>query len=63
MASLNRLKPDQVVYSDEYEVRIIEVNIEDKYVIASRNNNPAQKYYERAVKRWRVSKPKPKPIR
>ena len=74
MASINRLKPGQVVYEirrqrmgnttvscgNLYKVKIIEVNKEKGYVIASWNSNIPEKFTERDIKHWRVSEPKPK---
>lgn len=74
MASINRLKPGQIVYEvrrskcgnttvsrgNLYELKIIKVNLDENYVIASWNGNPAQTYRERSIKKWKVKKPKPK---
>ena len=72
MASISRLKPDQIVYSVErqkmgnttisygalYQVRILEVH--EDHVIAFWNCNRPQKFYESSIKKWRVNEPKPK---
>lgn len=72
MASINRLKPGQVVFSIEsykmgntnvrcrglYEVRVVEIG--DGFVIASWNGNAPQKFYETDIKKWRVKRPEPK---
>jgi hypothetical protein len=74
MASINRLKPDQIVYEVRrqqmgrvkisygalYALKIIEVDIDNQKVFASWNGNPPQWYSERSFKKWRVNKPKPK---
>lgn len=71
MATLSRLKVDQVVYSVErvkmgnttmsrgalYRVRITEIG--EDWVMASKNGNPPRKYGLRAIKKWRVNEPKP----
>ena len=43
-----------------YKVKIIEVNKEDGYVVASWNSNTPIKYTERDIKKWKISEPKPK---
>lgn len=72
MASINRLKPGQIVYSvikqkmgrttisvgSLYTVLIKEVH--EDYVIASWNGNPPHKYYLNEIKKWKVKKPEPK---
>ena len=74
MASINRLKPGQIVFSIEsykmgntnirckglWEVRIVEVNLERNFVIASWNGNPPRKFLPQDIKKWRVNEPKPK---
>jgi hypothetical protein len=74
MATISKLVPGQVVYSIErqkmgnttmsrnalYPVRIIEIDPEGKFVVASWNGNPARTYRQRQVTKWRVSKPEPK---
>ena len=72
MASINRLKPGQVVYDIQrqkmgnttvsrgvlYEVKILEVH--EDFVLASWNSNKPQKYFLRSIQAWRVKKPEPK---
>ena len=74
MASVNRLKPGQIVFSIEsykmgntnirckglWEVRIVEVNLERNFVIASWNGNPPRKFLPQDIKKWRVKRPEPK---
>lgn len=74
MASINRLKPGQIVFSIEsykmgntnirckglWEVRIVEVNLQNNFVIASWNGNPPKKFLLRDIKKWRVKRPEPK---
>lgn len=74
MATIGRLKPNQVLYTVVrqkmgnttvsrgvlHRVVVKEIDPEGRYVVASWNNNPARKYFERDVARWRVSEPKPK---
>lgn len=74
MATLKRLKLNQVLYSVRkqragntkvwrtaiFEVKILEINVEEGYVQASVNHNPPQKYQEMHVKKWRVKKPEKK---
>ena len=74
MASINRLKPGQIVFSIEsykmgntnirckglWEVRIVEVNLERNFVIASWNGNTPRKFLPQDIKKWRVNEPKPK---
>jgi len=76
MATINRLKPGQIVYSVErtkmgntamtrnalYMIKIIEIDAEGQFVIASRNGNPPRKYSGRSVEMWRVKKPEPKRV-
>lgn len=77
MASINRLKPDQIVWTlirrrmgnttatrqDLFSVRIIEVHVEEGYVIASFNGNKPDRYGLINIKKWRVKKPEPKGTR
>jgi len=72
MATLTRLKVGQIVYSIEtqymgrtlvrrrvlYEIKIVEIG--DRFVRASWNGNAPQKFYSNSIKKWRVTKPKPK---
>ncbi len=72
MASINRLKPGQIVYSVErvkmgnvkmsygalYKVEIVEVH--EDHVIASWNGNSPRKFGEASIKKWKVKQPKPK---
>ena len=74
MASINRLKPGQIVFSIEsykmgntnirckglWEVRIVEVNLERSFVIASWNGNSSRKFFPQDIKKWRVKRPEPK---
>jgi hypothetical protein len=71
MASISRLKKGQVVYSIEsqkmgntniaikvcYDVRIVEIDLDGRFVMGSWNGNPPRKYREDSVKKWRVSEP------
>lgn len=68
---INKLKPEEIVYSVEkrtmgntsmtttsvFRVRIVEVDPEGKWVMASWNGNPARKFYERMTSKWRKVKP------
>jgi hypothetical protein len=55
--SIKALKPGDVVYDARWEVRIVEVN--ESYVVARWNGNPAKNYYARAGKLpWRRTSPK-----
>ena len=73
MATINRLKPGQVLYEVSREragntlrsrtairqVVIDEVNVEEGWVIARWNViNPPRKYYADTVKKWRVNDPR-----
>lgn len=74
MATISRLKPDQVLYTVTrqkmgnttisrgvlHRVVVKEIDPEGRYVVASKNGNTARKYYERDVARWKVNEPKPK---
>ena len=74
MATISKLKPEQVVYERRrqkmgnttvsrtalYSIRIIEVDSEGLFVMASWNGNTPRKYREVDVKKWLVSKPEPK---
>lgn len=74
MANIKKLKPGQIVYSIEtqklgstklsiralYTVRIVKVNLEIGFVIASWNTNTPQKFYETSVKKWKTERPEPK---
>jgi hypothetical protein len=68
---LETLQPGQIVYDvgrhkmgntsittvTIWNVHIIEVNVEARYVIASWNGNPRCRYSESQVKKWRAKKP------
>ena len=72
MASIQKLKPGQTVWSVErvktgirgvtreavYPVYVIEVN--ENFVIASWNGNARKRFSGRAVGKWRVKKPEKK---
>lgn len=74
MAAISRIKPNQVLYSVErrkmgnttlsetvvYQVLVNEVDPDGQFVIASHNGNPARRYSERAVAKWKVNKPETK---
>ena len=67
MASINRLKPEQILFvigkignsklgrKQWYEVRVIEIG--EGFAIASWNGNPPRKFLPQDVKKWRVSNP------
>lgn len=67
MASLDKLQPGQIVYSVGmsgprcarvkacWSVRIVSVDKENLYVTASWNSNPAQRFTERHVRKWRLT--------
>lgn len=71
MAKLDRLVPNQILYTVSrgrmgnttistvrvHEVKVIEVNTTEGYVIASWNHNAPKKCYEGEVSRWKVSEP------
>ena len=71
MAKLDKLVPNQVLWTVSrgrmgntmittvyvHEVRVIEVNTTEGYVVASWNSNPARKFYEGEVSRWKVKEP------
>lgn len=68
---LSKLTPEQIVYSVEkrtmgntsmtttsvFCVRIVEVDPEGKWVMASWNGNTARKFYERMTSKWRKERP------
>jgi hypothetical protein len=74
MATISRLKPDQIVYSlirryvgntmlrETYlfEVRIISIDPNGKWVEASWNGNRPTRCYASEAKAWKVKKPQPK---
>lgn len=74
MATISKLRPEQVVYERRrqkmgnttmtrvalYSIRIVEVDPEGRFVIASWNGNTPRKYHESAVKKWLMKKPEPK---
>lgn len=71
MASIHRLKVDQVLWSVEKErsslgkkalfpVRIKEINLDEGWVVASWNSNPPCRFYGNSINKWRVNKPQPK---
>ena len=74
MATLERLKVGQVVYSVEkrrlghtlisrdavFRVVIKDINPVKRAVFASWNSNPALWYYESQVKRWKIKEPQKK---
>lgn len=71
MATISRLSPGQVLYTVTrqkmgntalsrkavHTVRVIEVDPDGKFVMASWNTNPARKYRESDVSKWKVNKP------
>ncbi len=71
MATISRIRPGQVLYTVTrqkmgntalstkavHAVRVIEVDPNGKFVMASWNTNPARKYRESDVSRWKVNKP------
>lgn len=74
MATISKLEPEQVVYERRrqkmgdttrsrtalYSIRIIEVDPDWHFVMASWNGNTPRKYREAVVKKWLVNKPEPK---
>ncbi len=74
MASINKLQPGQIVYEVRrqkmgntnisygalFTIKIIEVDPEKQWVLASWNGNTARKYPLRSIKTWKVNKPEPK---
>jgi hypothetical protein len=66
---IEKLQPGQVVYSVERRnmgtrktvsvlpVRIVEIDPEKQWVLASLNNNPSRKYSSRSFSKWRAKKP------
>lgn len=72
MASLDRLKLGQIVYSVGmsgppcarvkacWPVCIVAIDREQRFVTASWNYNEAQRYSERHVRKWRLTPLKPK---
>ncbi len=73
MASINRIKAGQTLYDVKrrsgreffrgaskyvwWPVIVTEVNVPEKYIVASWNGNPAKKMYEYSYKKLRVRKP------
>jgi hypothetical protein len=76
MAKISRMEPGQELYEVRrqkmgnttvsrgvlFRIRIIEVDPEGRWVLASWNSNPVCKYRQRDADAWRVSKPKPKGV-
>ena len=75
--SINTLNVGDVVYDAKkvrqgnttirrlsvWSVRIVEINLERKFVMASWNGNPPQKFYAQSGKLpWRRSKPETTPL-
>ena len=74
MANIKKLEPGQIVYSIErqrmgnttvkynecYPVRILAIHPEEGFVIASWNHNKPEKFYEGAIKKWKVKEPEVK---
>ena len=68
---IEKLQPGQVVYSVErrkmgnttlstisvFNVCVKEIDPEKRWVLASWNGNPPQKFYLKSVSRWRATKP------
>jgi hypothetical protein len=68
---IEKLQPGQVVYSVErrnmgntatkttsvFSVRIVEIDPDKRWVLASWNGNPPSKFYGRSVSKWREKKP------
>lgn len=71
MANIEKLKPDQVLYTVSkgkmgnttvqtvhvHSVRVVSVDLETRTVVASWNSNAHRTYREQQVKSWRVDKP------
>lgn len=78
MASISRIKPQQVLYTVTrqrmgnttmsrdavHRVMVTEVDPAGKFVMASWNGNPVRRYSESQVAKWRVKEPvtKPRPL-
>lgn len=76
MASINRLKVDQVLWTVTrqragntrimrnavHAVRVISIDLEKRTVVASWNSNPSRTYYEYQIKSWKVKEPKADPL-
>lgn len=71
MATISKLKPGQILYTVTrgrlgnttlrtvrvHDVKIIEVDPDGKFVVASWNGNRSEKYHRGDVSTWKVSKP------
>jgi len=68
MATLERLSPGQELYDVRgrehgsrnlryFVVRVLEIDRQERRVLASHNGNPARWVGEREVKKWRVHRP------
>lgn len=74
MATIPSLKPGQTLYTVTQQkmgnttmsrqavhpVKVVEVDPEGKFVVASWNCNPARKFFAAQVAKWKVNKPAPK---
>lgn len=72
MAKLDRIKPGQTLYDVKrnsgieafrgkysvWQVQVLEVNLEDRFIIASWNTNPPRKMSEQSVSKLRTKHPK-----
>ena len=68
---IKKLQPGQVVYSVErhglgnttlktscvYKIKILEIDPDNQWVLASWNGNSPSKFYENAVGKWRENQP------
>ncbi len=69
MATISRLKPGQVVFEVRHhhgtdsvtQVRIIEVDPEEKWVLATWGGRPARRYPPNKAKTWRINEPVTEP--
>ncbi len=74
MATIANIKPDQVLYTVTpqkignttlrrkalHEVKVVSIDPEGRFVVASWNHNAPRKFYESSVSKWKVNKPEPK---
>lgn len=74
MASIRSLELGQILYEVArqkmgntsivrgvlYTVKIVDIDPEGKWVLASWNSNTPRRYNERQVRRWKIKKPAPK---
>ncbi len=72
MASINKIQPGQTLYDVKrntglrafasklsvWPVEVVSVHLEENYIVAKWNGNPARKMYHNSIKALKVKEPK-----